>query len=62
MIKEILGNIPKFKSTIDKYKFDMSYRINQDKTKVLVDIVWYIPNNYQQYYYYDQFMMSMANI
>ncbi|MDE6477243.1 MAG: hypothetical protein K2L48_03560 [Mycoplasmoidaceae bacterium] len=60
IIKDVLSNISKFKSSIDKYKFDLSYRINPEKTSILIDVVWYIPNNFTQYYYYDQFSVVLS--
>ncbi len=61
IIKDTLSNISKFKSSINKYKFDMSYRIESNGTTALVDIVWYIPTNCNQYYYYDQFRIDINN-
>ncbi len=60
IVKDVLSNISKFKSSIDKYKFELSYRINPEKTSILIDIVWYIPSNYTQYYYYDQFSIVLS--
>lgn len=61
IVKDVLSNLPKFKLSIDKYKFNMSYRINPNGTEALVDLVWYIPNIYKQYYYYDQFKIALSN-
>lgn len=61
IIKNIVGNIEKFKYSINKYKFELSYRINSNKDTVLIDLVWYIPITGYQKYYYDQFKISLSN-
>lgn len=62
IIKDGLSNVEKFKTSIDKYKFDLSYRIGPNEDEILIDVVWYIPNSYSQYYYYDQFKITISNL
>lgn len=62
IIKDVLGNVAKFKGSIDKYEFDLHYQIGADKKSCLVDVTWDIPSSStKQYYYYDQFQISISN-
>ncbi len=62
IIKDVISNIEKFKYSINKYKFELSYRINSRKDTILIDLVWYIPGIGYQKYYYDQFKITLSNL
>lgn len=58
-IKNIIGSIDRFKSSIDNYVFEINYKIIQDTT-LLIDVVWYI-KTIKPIYYYDQLSIKIVH-
>lgn len=58
IIRDALEKHKKFKENAKKYKIDISYWINEKSQEIYLDVVWFLPYGYENYYY-DQFEVIM---